>query len=71
MTFGEFTDCNSDAVQAIRLFVDVLFLGPLLIWLGVRRGGGLSQEVRILLVATGIGTILFNGINFVIVERRK
>lgn len=71
MSFEEFIDCNSKPVQFIRLFIDVLFLGPFLIWLGLRRGGNLSQEVRIVLVATGLGTILFNGLNFIIIERRQ
>lgn len=71
MILRDFSDCNSNAVQAIRIAVDVLFLGPLLIWLGLNKSTGLPQGVRLLLIVTGVLTILFNGINFLIIEQQK
>lgn len=65
------TDCNSNAVQNIRLFVDVLFLGPLLIWLGLNSGNRLPQFFQHALVLIGISTIIFNGINYLVIAARK
>lgn len=67
----QLTDCNSPAVQAIRLFVDVLFLGPLLIFIGLTPLTRLPLGLRSLLVVIGVGTILFNGVNFFLIEGRK
>lgn len=71
--FSEFqlTDCNSEAVQAIRLFIDVLFLGPLLIYIGLNPGKQIPREASFFLVVIGVLTIVFNGINFFEIERRK
>ena len=65
------SDCNSQAVQSIRLFVDVLFLGPLLIWIGLNPGKRLPAPLAALLVLTGIATIIFNGVNYWIIAQRK
>lgn len=46
--------------QAIRL-ADVLFIGPLMIWGGVRLGGVGGTT----LAALGVGTIGLNGLNFI------
>ena len=67
----QLTDCNSPAVQAIRLFVDVLFLGPLLIFIGLTPLTRLPLPLRSLLVAVGVGTIVFNAVNFFLIESRK
>ena len=66
-----FTDCNSSAVQNIRLFVDVLFLGPLLVWIGLNPGKRLPAPLAALLILTGIATIIFNGVNYWLIEQRK
>ena len=65
------TDCNSDQVQVIRLFIDVLLLGPLLIWLGLNRSARLPPLFSILLVLIGISTIVFNGVNYLVIEQRR
>ena len=71
MKLKSLADCNSNAVQVIRLFVDVLFLGPFLVWLGIKPGLAVSPTVRFLLVVTGVATIVFNGVNFFVIAGRR
>ena len=54
--------------QNVRLF-DVWLLGPWLVYLGLRPGRGLSDIERAALVAVGIGTVVFNGANYLRVEQ--
>lgn len=71
MKLKSLADCNSNAVQAVRLFVDVLFLGPLLVWLGLNPGRSVPPVVSFLLVVTGIATVVFNGVNFFLIMGRR
>lgn len=52
---------GGDKSQAIRL-VDVLALGPLMIYVGMRDG--LPYEARRALVFAGAATITYNGRNY-------
>lgn len=52
--------------QAIRL-VDVFVLGPFLIWVSLRPRQ--SNLVRVGIAVAGIATILFNGANYLRLER--
>ena len=47
--------------QTVRL-VDVFVLGPFLIWAGTQ--GRLSGWARLLLLVSGIATVLYNGRNY-------
>ncbi|NIP95451.1 MAG: hypothetical protein GWO24_19215 [Akkermansiaceae bacterium] len=53
--------------QMVRL-ADVFIIGPLMIWGGmnVKRDG-----LGTLLTLAGVGTILFNGLNFIRLEEMK
>ena len=53
--------------QLIRL-VDIFVLGPVLIYAG-RAQKELSQNARTFLVLSGIGTILFNGWNYLRISK--
>jgi hypothetical protein len=53
--------------QSVRLF-DVWLLGPWLLYLALRPGRRLSDIERAALVAVGIGTVVFNGANYLRVE---
>jgi hypothetical protein len=48
--------------QALRV-ADVAFIGPVMIAAGVMESG-LPKELRAALMWSGIGTIVFNGMNF-------
>jgi len=47
--------------QSIRLF-DVFVLGPWLIWLSAKTK--MTDNERVLLVLTGVSTIVYNGANY-------
>ena len=55
--------------QAVRLF-DVFVLGPWLVWLGARSARRGSGFERAALVSVGLGTILYNGSNYLENQRR-
>lgn len=48
-------------VQTIRL-IDVLFIGPFLIYVGTNKG--LSLPIRLTLIGLGAATIIYNGNNY-------
>jgi hypothetical protein len=48
-------------VQLVRV-VDVLWLGPFLLTVAAKRS--LAPDTRFLLAASGLATILFNGVRF-------
>lgn len=52
--------------QPVRV-LDVVLIGPLMIWGGVRAGGPLGA----LLGMFGVGTIAYNAINYLEVQRRQ
>ena len=54
--------------QLVRV-LDVLALGPFLVWAGAAKSG-LPRPARAALAISGIATILFNGINLVRHARR-
>lgn len=50
--------------QAVRL-VDVVALGPFMVWAGMRSSSGALPELaRGLLVVAGVATIVYNGRNY-------
>lgn len=58
--------CNSTLFQAVRI-IDVLFLGPAMIRVGNRIGGGVGSFVAL----AGIATIVFNGATFLDIEKER
>jgi hypothetical protein len=54
-------------VQWVRL-VDVFLLGPLMVWFGV-AAKDMPPWARAALVASGVSTSVFNGINYVRLRR--
>lgn len=48
--------------QRMRL-VDVFLLGPFLVWYGI-RSDGMGELERAALVASGVGTIVYNARNY-------
>lgn len=58
-------NCDSDLFQAVRI-IDVFVLGPAMIKIGNRIGGGIGCFVAF----AGIATIVFNGITFLDIEKR-
>lgn len=59
-------NCDSDLFQAVRI-VDVFVLGPAMVNLGNRVGGPVGCFVAF----AGVATIVFNGITFFDIEKRK
>lgn len=53
--------------QTVRV-VDVLLLAPFLVWAGA-TGGELPRGARFALIAAGAATAVFNGLNWVNVQR--
>lgn len=53
--------------QQIRL-LDVFALGPFMIWFGL-NAKGMSELTKNIMIISGIGTILFNGRNFLIKKK--
>ncbi len=53
---------SSDKAQAVRL-ADVFVLGPFMIWFST-RARDVPDAARIGMVAAGLGTILYNGSNY-------
>lgn len=48
--------------QPIRL-VDVFLLGPFMVWVGA-RATGIPVVARLVLIAAGAATVVFNGLNW-------
>jgi len=57
-----------EKVQGVRLF-DVFLLGPAMIYAGNKRT--LTPNLSTLFMLAGIGTIIFNGANYVKIEQLK
>jgi len=55
--------------QLIRL-ADVIVIGPVMIYGGL-RGEGLHTAARLGLLTFGIGTVIFNGINWLKIRSYK
>jgi ABC-type sulfate transport system permease component len=53
--------------QAIRL-ADVFLIGPLMVYGGL-KGEGVHQAARFSLMLFGLGTIVFNGINWLRIRK--
>ena len=51
-------------VQAVRLGIDVLTLGPVMVWAGWTLHGK-HPVLGWFLLLSGVGTVLFNGVMFV------
>lgn len=56
-----------EKAQAVRLF-DVFALGPLMVYAGSRLT---NRNLSALLALSGVGTILFNGLNYIRIEQLK
>ncbi len=50
-------------INALRL-LDVYAFGPVMIWAGSKRNIDISGFARLVLVLGGIGTIYYNGVNY-------
>lgn len=48
--------------QGVRL-VDVFLLGPFMVWFGL-AAKDVHPAARVTMVASGVGTIIFNGVNY-------
>ena len=59
-------NCESDLFQAVRL-VDVFVLGPIMIGAGNKMPGAAGK----FLALAGIATIVFNGLTFIEIARRR
>ena len=59
-------NCDSDLFQAVRI-IDVFLLGPAMVNIGNRIRGPIGG----LLALAGVATIIFNGLTFLDIERRK
>lgn len=53
--------------QSVRL-LDVFVFGPVMLWAGLQRGA-LPPWARHALIALGIGTVVYNGRNYLAIER--
>ena len=57
-----------EKAQSVRLF-DVFVLGPAMVYAGTRLKN--TPNLAALLALSGVGTILFNGANYVRIEQLK
>ena len=55
--------------QWIR-FLDVVFIGPLMVWGGMQARSK-SEILGYTLAALGVGTVLYNGYNYLVVQEIK
>lgn len=55
--------------QSVRI-IDVLFLGPMMVYAGTRRNA-LPELVRAVLVLGGVATVAYNWRNYVIESQRR
>lgn len=61
---------TDEYTQAVRI-LDVVALGPLMIWAGAKAKNDLPKWARTALVVSGITTIGFNGIRYMAIEDAK
>lgn len=59
-----------EKTQLIRL-IDVVGIGPLMIWAGAKAKSDLSTPVRAALIITGVATIGYNGMNYLANEEES
>ncbi len=59
-----------ERTQLIRL-IDVVGIGPLMIYAGSKAKSDLSSPVRAALVIAGIATIGYNGMNYITKEEER
>ena len=57
-----------EKAQAVRIF-DVLVFAPIMIHVGYKKK--LSPELNTFFILAGIGTAIFNGINYVKIKKLK
>lgn len=50
-------------INELRL-LDVFAFGPMMIWAGTKEDIDISQVARLILVLGGIGTMYYNGVNY-------
>lgn len=55
--------------QAIRV-ADVVAIGPLMIYFGT-KARSVPRPLRTAMVLFGVGTIVYNGLNFLAVKQRR
>ena len=60
---------KSDLYQKIRI-IDVLVLGPAMVYSGIACKN-LKNIVRLFLIGSGVATIIFNGSNFLTIQKNK
>ena len=61
------TECDVKG-QNIRL-VDVFVLGPFMVWVGA-KAEGIPAWAKYTMVASGVATIAFNGVNYLRLRSR-
>ena len=59
-----------EKAQLIRI-LDVVGIGPLMIYAGAKAKSELSTPVRAALIVTGVATIGYNGMNYILNEEEK
>ena len=59
-----------EKAQLIRI-LDVVGIGPLMIYAGTKAKSELSPTVRAALIVTGVATIGYNGMNYILNEEEK
>lgn len=59
---------ESRFLQAVRIW-DVLAIGPAMIYFGI-IGVRAPDILRLFMVASGIGAIILNGINYIRIEKK-
>ena len=62
-------DAKGGFFQDVRL-VDVLVLGPFMVWYGW-RSPKMPDWARLLLILSGVSTVAFNLRNYAVVEREQ
>ena len=55
-------------LQQVRLFIDVIVLGPMLIWVSYQLPSKHPKWIREVLFWSGVGTIGLNAINYLCVQ---
>ena len=60
---------KSSLYQGVRL-LDVFLIGPGMIYAGIRCKN-MNNIVRLFLIGSGVATIIFNGSNFLTIQKNK
>jgi hypothetical protein len=63
------TDPDHGKTQSIRL-VDVFALGPFMVWFGM-EAEDVPDAARLIMIASGLATIAYNGANYLRLRRLK